>query len=164
MPTPYSHYVGDSNPVELLTSTLEEYRDAAALLSAASWNQPWAPHKWSLREIMIHVAQWEMILGYRLTCGVSLEDFAIQAADQDKLMTRTAAIDGPAAFAAFDGSRRMNLGLIQALSAADRAVTIRHPEYGIITTNDLIIQMAGHGIHHLKQIRSALGPRPDATV
>ena len=79
-------------------------------------------------------------------------------------MMRTAAIDGPSAFAAFEGSRRMNLGLIQALSAADRAVTIRHPDYGVITTNDLIIQMAGHGIHHLKQIRSALGPKGETTA
>ena len=164
MSTPYSQYVGDSNPIDLLTSTLEEYRDAAALLSSASWNQPWAPHKWSLREIMIHVAQWEMILGYRLACGVSIPGFAIQAADQDKLMERTANIDGPTAFAAFEGARRMNLGLIHGLSAADRAATVQHPEYGAISTNDLIIQMAGHGMHHLKQIRSTLGSKGTPSV
>jgi len=159
MPTPYAHYVGDQNPVELLTNTLEEYRDAAALLAEASWNSPWAPHKWTLRQIMIHVTQWEMILGHRLTCCVSIPGFAIQPADQDKLMAHTDGIDGPTAFAAFEGSRRMNIGLIQALSAADRAKTVQHPEYGTITANDLIVQIAGHGIHHLKQIRSALAPK-----
>ena len=161
MATPYSQYVGDQNPVDLLNDTLEEYRDAAALLSGASWNQPWAPHKWSLREIMVHVAQWEMILGYRLAGGVSTPGFAIQAMDQDKLMERTSGIDGPTAFAAFEGARRMNLGLIQALSTADRAATIMHPEYGAITANDIIIQIAGHAMHHLKQIRSTLGPKAD---
>jgi recombinational DNA repair protein RecR len=29
MPVPYAQHVGDRNPVELLTTTLEEYRDAA---------------------------------------------------------------------------------------------------------------------------------------
>ena len=33
-----------------------------------------------------------------------------------------------------------------------------HPEFGAITADDLIVQMTGHGIHHLPQIRSALGP------
>jgi hypothetical protein len=159
MPAPYANYVGDENPVDLLTSTLEEYRDAASLLSDASWNQPWAPHKWSLREIMVHVAQWEMILGYRLVCGLAMPGFSIQGADQDKLMERTGGIDGPTAFLAFEGARRMNLGLIQTLSAADRETGMTHPEYGEITANDLIVQMTGHAMHHLKQIRSALAPK-----
>jgi hypothetical protein len=159
MPTPYAQHVGDRNPVELLTTTLEEYRDAAALLADASWNQPWAPGKWTMREVMVHVAQWEMILGYRLACGVATPGFTIQAADQDALMRHTAGIDGPTAFAAFEGARRMNIALIQTLSAGDRAVPITHPEYGRITANDLIVQIAGHGIHHLKQIRAALGPK-----
>lgn len=164
MPVPYSQYVGDQNPLDLLNSTLEEYRDAAALLSSASWNQPWAPNKWTLREIMVHVAQWEIIFGYRLACGVTTPGFAIQPADQDKLMTRTAQIDGPTAFAAFEGARRMNIGLIQGFTTADRDVTIMHPEYGALTPNDLITQMAGHGIHHLKQIRATLAPKADATL
>lgn len=162
MPIPYAQYVGDRNPIELLNATLEEYRDAAALLSSSSWNQPWAPHKWTLREIMVHVAQWEMIFGYRLACGVSTPGFSIQPADQDKLMERTGGIDGPTAFAAFEGTRRMNLGLIQGLSSADRDVTIVHPEYGALKPTDLIVQMTGHAIHHLKQIRSALGPKAEA--
>jgi len=164
MPVPYAQYVGDQNPVDLLTTTLEEYRDAAALLSSDSWNQPWAPHKWTLREIMVHVAQWEMIFGYRLACGVATPGFSIQPADQDKLMTRIAHIDGPTAFAAFEGARRMNIALIQGFSADDRRVEIRHPEYGPVTPQDLITQMAGHGIHHLKQIRATLAPKADASV
>ena len=156
MPTPYAQHVGDRDPVELLTSTLEDYRTAAARLSDASWPRPWEPGKWSLREIMIHVAQWEMILGYRLACGVCTPGFSIQPADQDALMVRTAGIDGPTACAAFDGARRMNIGLIRSLSAAERGVIVTHPEYGAITVNDVIVQMTGHGIHHLKQIQSAL--------
>jgi hypothetical protein len=156
MPAPYARYVGDRDPVELLTSTLEEYRTAAGRLSAAAWNQPWEPSKWTLRQIMVHVTQWEMIFGIRLLCGLSVPDFAIQPIDQDRLMDRTGRIGGAAAFAAFEGARRMNLGLIQSVSPADRGIAVAHPEYGVITVNDLIVQMAGHGIHHLKQIQSAM--------
>jgi len=154
MPMPYAHYVGDRDPVGLLIPTLDDYRTACARLSDAQWNQPWQPGKWTVRQIMVHVAQWEMIFGYRTTCAVSMKEFAIQGADQDALMARTALIDGPTAFAAFDGARRMNAGLIQSLSATDRAVAIKHPEYGTITVNDIIVQIVGHGMHHLPQIQA----------
>jgi hypothetical protein len=157
MPVPYSQYVGTRDPVQLLTNTVADYRNAAARLSDASWARQWQPGKWSLREIMVHVAQWEMIFGYRLACAVSMPGFAIQGADQDALMTRTAGIDGPTALAAFEGARGMNIAFIRSLSAADRAATVKHPEYGTLAANDLIVQMAGHAIHHLKQIQSALG-------
>lgn len=159
MPVPYAEYVGERNPVELLTTTLEEYRDAAALLAEASWNQPWAPGKWTMRQVMVHVAQWEMIFGYRVMCAVASPGFTIQMADQDALLTHTVSVDGATAFAAFDGSRRLNIGVIQSLSSADRSTIVTHPEYGPLSVNDLITQMAGHGIHHLKQIREALGPK-----
>jgi hypothetical protein len=159
MPIPYAQYVGDRNPVELLTSSLEEYRDAAALLSGAAWLTPWAPGKWTLREIMVHVAQWEMILGYRVTCALGVPGFAVQVVDQDALMARTDGIDGPVAFDAFAASRRMNIAIVQSLSAADRETTCSHPEYGVLTVNDVIVQIAGHGIHHLKQVRATLAPR-----
>jgi hypothetical protein len=40
------------------------------------------------------------------------------------------------------------------LSAADRATPFSHPEYGALTIDWIIHQMAGHGIHHLKQLES----------
>jgi hypothetical protein len=155
MPVPYSDYVGDRDPVALIVQTLDAYRRAAGALPDADWRRPWQPGKWSLREIMIHVAQWEMIFGYRLACAVSMPGFRIQGADQDALMRRTSAIDGTAALAAFDGARRMNLGLIQSLSAADREATVEHPEYGTLAVSDLIVQMTGHAMHHLQQLEAA---------
>jgi len=158
MPAPYSEYIGDRDPIELMARTLEDYRAALGTVPAAFWQKPWQPGKWTFREIMIHVAQWESIFGYRITCGVSTPNFAIQPVDQDPLLQRTSAIDGPTALAGFEGSRRMNVGLMRSLSAADRAVTVKHPQYGMLTVQDLIVQMTGHAIHHLKQFQTATGP------
>ena len=157
MPVPYSEYVGNNDPVELMTRTLDDYRSALANAPAGFWLQPWQPGKWTFREIMVHVAQWESIFGYRLTCGVSMPGFAIQPVDQDPLLTHASAIDGPTALAGFEGQRRMNIGLIKSFSSADRAVTVKHPEYGMLTAADLITQMTGHAIHHLKQFQAARG-------
>jgi len=155
MPAPYSEYVGDRDPLDLMTRTLDDYRATLSAAPAAFWQQPWQPGKWTFREIMVHVAQWEAIFGYRLACGVSTPGFAIQPVDQDPLLTHASRIDGPTALAGFEGARRMNIGLISAFSPADRAVTVKHPQYGMLTVHDLVVQMTGHAIHHLKQFQSA---------
>ena len=71
MPVPYSQYV-DRDPVALMAGTLEDYRTVLAGVSGAGWQQPWQPGKWSLREIVVHVAQWEMIFGYHLKHNVPI--------------------------------------------------------------------------------------------
>jgi hypothetical protein len=63
-------------------------------------------------------------------------------------------VDGPTAFAAFEGVRRMNLALAASLSPAQRATIVMHPERGEIDVNDLLVTLAGHGVHHLKQLES----------
>jgi len=155
MTVPYSEHVGDQDPIALMARTLDDYRNALARVDAKFWQTPWQPGKWTFREIMIHVAQWEAIFGHRLTCAVSIPHFEIQSIDQDPLLTRTAAIDGPAALAGFEGARRMNLGVLRSLSPADRAMQVKHPHYGMLAVQALILQMAGHAVHHLKQIQGA---------
>jgi hypothetical protein len=50
------------------------------------------------------------------------------------------------------GLSAMNRAFFESLSAADRATPFSHPEYGALTIDWLIHQIAGHGIHHLKQL------------
>lgn len=157
MPAPYSEHVGNHDPVALMARTLDDYRQALSRADAALWQTPWQPGKWTIREIMIHVAQWESIFGYRLTCAVSMPNFEIQAVDQDPLLSHVTAVDGPAALAGFAGARGMNLGLIRSLTPANRATQVKHPHYGMLAVQDLIVQMAGHPIHHLKQIQAVPG-------
>ena len=48
----------------------------------------------------------------------------------------------------------MNIALFASLSDADRAISLSHPEYGSLTVDWIIHQMAGHQIHHLEAARS----------
>ena len=123
--------------------------------NATQWSMPWQPGKWTAQQIMLHVMQWEMIFGVRLRLAVGVPDYSVQPADQDQLMgTEDRAIDGPTAFAAFDAVRRANLLFAEALSAAQRAKRIRHPERGTIDVEDVLVTLAGHGVHHLKQLKT----------
>ena len=61
---------------------------------------------------------------------------------------------GAAALDAFKSLVAMNRALFASLSPADRATPFSHPEYGALTVDWVIHQMAGHQIHHLKQLEA----------
>ena len=80
--------------------------------------------------------------------------YAAQSFDQDAWMARESTTSGHDALDAFLGMAAMNIALFASLSGADRAIALSHPEYGSLTVDWIIHQMAGHQIHHLEAARS----------
>ena len=66
MATPYAQYVGDRDPVDVLRESFDAYRELSREIAADMWDRPIAPGKWTIRQVLVHVVQWEMILGLRL--------------------------------------------------------------------------------------------------
>ncbi len=158
MPSAYAQYVGDRDAVQVMAESLGGYEEVVRRLTGDAWKRSWADGKWSAAQVMVHVAQWEMILGVRLRCGVAAPDYSVQPIDQDEIMVREGdRVDGQTAFMAFDGTRRMNLQFARSLTAADRQRRFRHPEHGEIDVEYLLVTMAGHGQHHLKQLETVAG-------
>ena len=154
MPTPYAEHVGDDDPVVVLERSLADYTELGARLTPARWSQPWAPGKWTVSQIIVHVTQWELIFGVRFRCAVCVENYVIQPLNQDDFMREAGPVDGPTAFAAFLALRRMNLAFARSLTAADRERRVQHAERGAIDVEDLLVTLAGHAVHHWKQIRA----------
>ena len=71
----------------------------------------------------------------------------------DLLNIEVAGVDAKTASAAFEALRQMNIGLVGALSPAQRATKVTHPQRGVIDVEDMLITLAGHGAHHLNQLR-----------
>ena len=67
-------------------------------------------------------------------------------------MVRESTLSGSDAVAALTAVNAMNRALFGALSAADRATAFTHPEYGALTVDWVMQQLAGHLRHHLVQI------------
>lgn len=151
--TPYSEYVQGHDPLDVLRSSLEGYRQVFARKTPFDWSLPWAPGKWTGHQIIVHVTQWELIFSTRVRMALAIPSYVVQPMDQDDLLNIEApAVDAATAAKAFEGVRNMNIGLIGALTPAQRAKKITHPERGIIDIEDLIITLAGHGVHHLRQL------------
>lgn len=152
--TPYADYVKGHDPLDVLRTTLDGYREVFARNSAEAWAQPWAPGKWTAHQIIVHVAQWELIFSTRIRMALAIPGYVVQPMDQDDLLNIEApAVDAQMAAAAFESVRRMNINLVSALTPAQRAARITHPERGVIDIEDLIVTLAGHAAHHLGQLR-----------
>jgi uncharacterized damage-inducible protein DinB len=153
MSTPYAEYVQGHEPLAILTKSHDRYRALFAQLTPAQWQSPWAAGKWTRHQVLVHVVQWELIFITRVRMALALPGYTVQPMEQDQLLEIEAPlVDVATASAAFDAVRTMNVALIGGLTEADRARAIAHPERGRIDINDLIVTLAGHPVHHLKQI------------
>jgi hypothetical protein len=160
MSTPYADQLGGRDAVVVLQSSLDDYRALVQRVTPTLWQQPWAPGKWTLQQILVHVAQWEMIFGVRVRCAVGMTNYTVQPLDQDDLIAAESSVVDPiTAFGVFVAVRRMNLLLASWLSADQRKKPVQHLERGQIDVDDLLVTMAGHPIHHYKQIAAVVGDR-----
>ena len=135
-----------------MRDTSARIRALAGAWSPAEFERSYAPGKWTARQILTHLAQSEIALGARARLALTTPDYVAQSFDQDKWMAHESTTDGREALDAFLGIGAMNRSLFEALSASERATTFSHPEYGSLTVDWLLHQMAGHQIHHLKQL------------
>jgi uncharacterized damage-inducible protein DinB len=152
MSTPYAQYVGLRDPVDVLRESLGAYVSLSTRITPDTWNRPVAPGKWTVRQVIVHTAQFEMILGNRLRCGVGVPNYVVQPVEQDELIAEAESVDGPTALATLIAVRRMNLAFAASLTSSHRKRTMMHPERGTIDVDDILTTLAGHGVHHLQQV------------
>ena len=157
--TPYAAALGDRDPATAMPETLARFESLTAAWTPADFERRVAPGKWSARQILVHLAQTEMALGTRARMAVSTPNYVAQPFEQDAWMAREAGLDGRHAAAALVAIARMNLAWFASLTASDRAVAFAHPEYGSLTVDWIFHQVAGHQIHHLRQLEQiGIGP------
>jgi len=126
----------------------------AGAWSPADFERSYAPGKWSARQILTHLAQTELAVGTRARMALTTPNYVAQFFDQDKWIARESTTSGRDALDAFLALAAMNRALFASLSPADRATTFSHPEYGSVDVDWILHMMAGHQIHHLKQLEA----------
>lgn len=120
---------------------------------ADRWEKSYAPGKWNARRVVIHLAQMEIGLPIRVRFAVSQDGYVAQPLDQDAWLTVDDHADGPTALEAYTALRQLNVAMFKGLSGPQRQRTFTHPEYGQLTADWVAAQLAGHDIHHWKQLQ-----------
>jgi hypothetical protein len=154
--TPYSDDLGNREPTRAIRDSLARVRSLAASWTPQDFERSYAPGKWPARKILTHLAQSELAFGNRarMALAAPARDYVAQPFNQDVWMKHESTLGGREALDALLAMSTMNVALYGSLSAADRAVTFSHPEYGALTIDWLIHQTAGHLLHHLVQLET----------
>lgn len=115
-----------------------------------------APHKWTAREIVHHLADSEMTSAIRLRRLIAEDRPVIQGYDQEEFARRLH-YDRPigASLAAFKGARESTAALLDVLSEDEWAREGTHSESGAYSVLRWLEIYAAHAHDHADQIRAA---------
>ena len=161
-PTQYTQrireYVDGREPIDVQAATaarLEQLIDGVP--TAVLCKRP-AADRWSVSEIAAHLADAEIVIGYRLRLILGSPGTSIVAYDQDAWVT-SGHYDARAprtSLELFRVLRNANLALLRSLDAEHWAHYGVHSERGQESIEDVVRMTAGHDVNHLRQIDQIL--------
>jgi hypothetical protein len=117
-----------------------------------------APDKWSVAEIIAHLADAEVAIAWRLRQILSTNAVQLQAYDQDAWANtfRYADRDPQQSLEAYRALRAANVLLLKTVPRELWNNYGMHAERGKETITHTVQMVAGHDINHLKQIEAIL--------
>jgi uncharacterized damage-inducible protein DinB len=152
MENPYAKYLGSQNPFEVVAATSARLESLLKSLGPERAGRAPKPGKWSVREILCHLADCEMVFAFRFRQTMAEDHHVIQPFDQEKWAASYAGYDAAEALAAFAAVRHWNLLFLRGAPADAYAKPVSHPERGQGTFQIVLETMAGHDLNHLGQI------------
>jgi len=147
-------YVEGKNPFAVQTSTPRRIERMLRGLTGAQLRRRPAPGKWSIGEIVAHLAETELVGGYRIRMILSKNGTPIQAFDQDDWAKNSnyARQDPRQSLELFRALREANLRLVRSLRPRKLRRYGIHAERGKESVAKIIRLYAGHDLNHLGQI------------
>lgn len=151
--------IGDRDPLEIQAELLPWLDERLADVDDEELRRPEAPGKWSVLEVVQHLADSEMINGYRLRIMLEQDEPPIQGYDQDRWASvfRYREVELEMAMAQLRALRAANLRIWRSLSDEQLARVGRHSERGLETVGHLIRLVGAHDLVHRRQINRILG-------
>ena len=148
--------VANQDPIESLGRTIERVRQTAEKLGGAGLARAYGPGKWTGAQVLAHLADVEMAIGFRVRQILAEDNHRIQGFDEGAWGKRYDRIDADAALQSLFASRRWNLLLLRSLTPEARARQAIHPDRGPESLDTVIRLLAGHDLNHLAQLESLL--------
>jgi hypothetical protein len=146
--------LGTRDPIAVLHDTPNGVRSALSGRSESQLSQPEAPGKWSMRHVVLHLSDSDLVWGYRLRMVLAQDRPPLTGYDQDLWAERLRYDQAPIeqALDEFAVLRRSNLRLVSGASAGDLERVGVHAERGEESVAHMIRMYAGHDLLHLAQL------------
>lgn len=147
-------HVGGKDPVKLLaTAPTQLARLLRGVPQPKARKRP-APDKWSISEIVAHIADAEVVVGYRIRAILGQPGTPIIGFDQDTWLTALHydKRDLKKSYEQYRAMREANLALLKSLKPEQWKHVGMHSERGPESVDMVVRMFAGHDINHFGQI------------
>ena len=146
--------VGGREPLSILRETPAAAARAIEDLTRAQIRTPEAAGKWSIAQVLQHLADSDLVWGWRMRLILAQDRPVITGYDQDLWADRLHYADADPALALdqLRVLRRSNLALLEHATPEDLKRVGVHSERGEESAGHMIGLYAGHDLLHLRQI------------
>ena len=146
--------LGDQDPLAVLRATPAALQRVIDSTPGDILARPEAPGKWSMREVLAHLADSDVVWAWRLRLILAQDRPRLTGYDQDRWATRLGYGDADPrdSVAMFSILRRANLRLLERATPEDLQRVGVHVERGEESLGHQIRLYAGHDILHLNQL------------
>jgi DinB superfamily len=154
-------YLDGKDPLKLQAAAPARLARLLQGVSAAKARQRPAPGKWSIREIVAHIADTELVGGYRIRAILGAPGTQLLGFDQD-MWVEALHYDKRDLKKSFDQYRMLreaNLALFRSLSPEQWKQSGNHSERGPERVETIVKMFAGHDLNHFQQIERILAAK-----
>lgn len=151
---PYQRFLSGKDPLRTLSATPQKLGKLIDGLSSRQLSKRPAPDKWSIAEIIGHLADTELVMAARCRWIACEDNPLLLPFDQERWTAGWRKTKEPAAQALhrFRAIRQSQLRLFRTAGPEQWLRTGNHPERGILKLSDFPPLLAGHDLNHLEQI------------
>ncbi|MDP4171089.1 MAG: DinB family protein [Bacillota bacterium] len=158
----YQQYLDMVPEGDLIEILKHQINDTVELLKGVTESQSafrYAPEKWSLKEVIGHMADTERIMAYRLLCIARGETAALPGFDENKYVVN-ANFDKQSINDVLENFFAVRQATLQLLKSLDRANLDKKGNANNSEVSGIAIAciIAGHELHHLRIIKERYLP------
>jgi hypothetical protein len=152
-------YVEGKKPLAVQAETAKKLDHLIKGVPTAKLRKRPASEKWSVNEIIAHLADGEIVGGFRMRFILGSPGSPVVAYDQDRWVTsgHYEQRDPRKSLEQFRVLREANLALLQLLKPEQWKHYGIHSERGQESIEHIVRMFAGHDINHLRQVEKILG-------
>ena len=148
------------DPIKVQSATSKKLARFIKGIPTAKLRERPAPDKWSVAEILAHLADVEIVIGWRMRSILGDPGTHVQAYDQNAwvIAGHYEKRDSRKSIELHRTVRDANLALLKSLTPDQWKQFGQHAERGQESIEHIVRMVAGHDINHIRQIERILTP------
>lgn len=154
IPERYLEALGGEDPLVLQKKAPKRLKKLLKGMSEGELERKPAADKWSIKEVIAHLADHEVVYGFRLRCVAALDRPTLTGYDQDLFMQKLqhARATTKELFDSYAAARAANHALVERLDEDAFERIGMHAERGEETLRTIVTRNAGHDVLHEQQV------------